>query len=422
MISINSSASPSSGLAITPLQPTQSIPNEATPPNSTPAFDRSTFSGTREHVTASPIQNTSTTSGPVDSGATTEVSSTILTSQPPSPTSPPSDQSNPPSNEPSQAIQNLLAERRRRLETDKKEKEAAEKAERKAKAEARKESVLLDPNSAKAKQAIHAQQQRRKQQEAKSERERVLRQIESDKAERKQREEQRKTLAKADAEGKDASLVEQQLRSEMNGPKTTISNECAIQIRTFDGSTIRGKFPSGCTVRTDVRTWLDAQRGNGGLPYTLKQILIPLPNRALSISDEEETLQSLGLTPNATLVMVPIQAYTAAYKRSPGIVSRGASAGYNVVSAGAGMITGALGPFLGLITDQRTPTQADIPPNITTQSSPETEVRGSGSGLNVRTLRDQRDHEDQQLYNGNQVSCSNVAIARFGRKAIDVYS
>lgn len=311
-----------------------------------------------------------------------------------------------PSSQPSQTVQNLLAERRRRLEIDKMEKDAAEKAERKAKAEARKEATVVAPDSAKAKQATYAAQQRKRQQEARVERERILRQIEHDKAERKEKEERRKAIAKAEAEGTDGAggLVDQQLASEVNFPKNTKSKESAVQVRLFDGTTVRSRFPSDQTLRGNVRSWIDQQKLDD-VPYTFKQVLTPMPNRTLSISEEEETLQSLGLTPSATLVIVPVQGYTAAYSGGEGIFSKGASAGYSVVAAGAGIVTGALGSFLGL---GRATAPGEIPDAHDTmmQGTVEADATGTGSGINVRTLRDQRDdQDDHQLYNGNQVMC-----------------
>ena len=305
-------------------------------------------------------------------------------------------------NQPSQAVQNLLADRRRKLESDKKEKEAAENADRKAKADARQAAILSDPNSAKGKQATYAAQQRKRQQEAKLERDRILQQIEHDKAERKEKEEQRKALARAEAEEKDDSaLADEQLKNEINRSKPTRSKECAIQVRMFDGSNIRHKFSSDATLRTDVRAWIDKERLDGDIPYTFKQILTPLPNRTLSISDEEESLQSLGLTPSATLIMVPVQGYTAAYDHQ-GLVSRGASTGYSVIAGGAGMITGALRTVLGL--GQATG-QTNEPQENPAVGATESETRGAGSNINIRTLRDQREGRDgHQLYNGNQVS------------------
>lgn len=263
---------------------------------------------------------------------------------------------------------------------------------------------MTDPNSAKAKQATYAAQQRKRQQDAKLERERILRQIEHDKAERKEKEEQRKALARAEVQEKDDSaLADEQLKNEINRPRPTRSKECAIQVRMFDGSNIRHKFSSDATLRTDVRAWIDKERLDGDIPYTFKQILTPLPNRTLSISDEEESLQSLGLTPSATLVMVPVQGYTAAYDHQ-GLVSRGAATGYSVISGGAGMITGALRTILGF-------GQADVPTNESGDNpaggDTAPEPRGAGSSINIRTLRDQREgRDDHQLYNGNQVRIS----------------
>lgn len=141
------------------------------------------------------------------------------------------------------------------------------------------------------------------------------------------------------------------------------------------------------------------------IPYTFKQVLTPMPNRTLTISEEEETLQSVGLTPSATLVIVPVQGYTAAYSGGDGLVSKGASAGYNIVHAGAGIVTGALSTILGL---GRGTTPGEVPAarGSAVQDSAEVDATATGSGINVRTLQDQRDdQDDHQLYNGNQVMC-----------------
>ena len=386
------------------LTPTTSTPSSSTNSASTPAtsvIGQRTNSAEPASSTASAttaVSNAAQPTVPLPTSAGNQSPLNSLTAQ---------SQSHPQtstSNQPSQAVQNLLADRRRKLEIDKKEKEAAENADRKAKVDARQAAIMADPNSAKGKQATYAAQQRKRQQEAKIERDRILQQIEHDKAERKEKEEQRKALARAEVEEKDDSaLANEQLKNEINRPKPTRSKECAIQVRMFDGSTIRHKFPSEATLRTDVRAWIDKERLDGDIPYTFKQILTPLPNRTLSISDEEESLQSLGLTPSATLVMVPVQGYTAAYDHQ-GLVSRGASTGYSVIAGGAGMITGALRTVLGL--GQAT-VQTNEPQRNPAVGDPEPERRGAGSNINIRTLRDQREGRDaHQLYNGNQVRLS----------------
>ena len=128
-----------------------------------------------------------------------------------------------------------------------------------------------------------------------------------------------------------------------------------------------------------------------------------MPNRTLTISEEEETLHSLGLTPSATFVIIPVQGYTAAYSGGEGFVSKGASAGYNFVHASAGIVTGALGTFLGL---GRGTAPGEVPDahGGAVQGNAEVDATATGSGINFRTLQDQRDdQDDHQLYNGNQV-------------------
>ena len=317
---------------------------------------------------------------------------------------PPATSSASPGGQPSQAVQNLLADRRRRLEIDRREKGAAEKAERKAKAEARKEAMTVAPDSARAKQASYAAQQRKRQQEDKLERERILSQIEHDKSERKAKEERRKATAKAESDNTDGTreLIERQLASEIGSPRSTKPRDCAVQIRLFDGSTIRSRFLSDQTLRGNVRPWIDSTKSDD-IPYTFKQVLTPMPNRTLSISEEEENLESLGFSPSVTLVIVPVQGYTAAYSGGQSIISKGVSVGYNVMSAGAGIVGGAFGTLLGL-GQATTPGELPDTHDTRTQGIAEADSTGTGANINIRTLRDQRnDQDDQQLYNGNQV-------------------
>jgi hypothetical protein len=365
------------------------------------ASDEGTEFLTNPQGGGSNMSSNSTATGaddPTSSQATLVPQNTNPSTEEPRNTSPAS----PSAPRPTSTVQNLLAERRERLERDKKDKDAAEKAEKKAKADARLDAIIKNPDSAKAKQASYAQEQRRRQQDAKQERERVLREIENDKAVRKEKEQQRKALAKAEAEGNDGvdGLANQQLAQEAAQSRPKTSKECAVQVRLFDGSTIRQRFPSDQTLRSHVRPWIEKQRSDGDTPYTFKQILSPMPNRTLSISEEEESLQSLGLAPSATLVMVPVQGYTAAYAGESGLLSKGVSTGYNVLSTGAGMITGALSTFLGVGQANSEAQQA-----ASGSSQDAQQATSAASKINVRTLQDQRsDKEDHQLYNGNQVS------------------
>lgn len=300
----------------------------------------------------------------------------------------------------SRVVQDLLAERSARLEAHKKDQEAEEKTRRIAEAKARKAALEEETpeGSDKSADMKYALMQKKRQQEAREERARILKRVEDDKAERRERDAQRRAQNKTSESLRDSpaaassSLVPSQLSQ---------SRECALQIRLFDGSTIRSRFSPQGTLRANVRPWIDKEQIID-VPYTFKHILTPLPNKNISISDEEQSLQSQGLTPSATLILVPVHGYTSAYDDSSmtGYMSRGFNLGYGLVSSGVGMVTGVLGSILGGGAAQTSPLAEPTPiSNV------------PASNINVRTLRDQERSEDHQLYNGNAVSsasCTSV--------------
>lgn len=300
----------------------------------------------------------------------------------------------------SDAVQDLLDERAKRLEADKKEKDNAEKAERKAIVESRQNAMINAPESAQGKQASYAQEQRRRQKDQRLERERIIAVIENDKKERKEKEERRRAAAIADAEGslegKGKTPAEPKLSNIYgNAISSSTQKNCAIQIRLLDGGTIRNHFPPSSTLRTHVRPWIlseEAVGPGGDPPYTFKQILTPLPNRTISISEEEEPLSSLGLMPSATLVKVPVPKFTDAYRGGEvGYISRGVNLGYNALHGGLGFVSGLMGRFLGL--GQAVPYNDEVEGSNSTQKSNKGEgFEGSGTG-----------RDPQQFYNGNQV-------------------
>ena len=300
----------------------------------------------------------------------------------------------------------MLAERRQRIEKDKQEKEVAEKVKREAEAEARRRAIHADPNSAKAKQASYAQQQRKRNQEARLERERIIRNIESDKAERKEKEELQKAQANAaiETDGGVKFLVDGKLSRKESQVRSRSDEECALQVRLLDGSTVRRRYPASETL-SDARTWID-QTSDGSRPYTFKQIIVPKPNRAFSIAEEKESFQSLGLTPSSTIVMVPVQGYTAAYPMNHGALYRTLLAIYHWLRLGAGAI---ISVFLVFFRTGRMSTP-ESGQDTTQEPLGERNATGNGPHIKVRTLHDQRedDRSDHQLYNGNQVSNYNL--------------
>ncbi|KAE8443435.1 hypothetical protein EG329_001832 [Mollisiaceae sp. DMI_Dod_QoI] len=290
----------------------------------------------------------------------------------------------------SRALQDMLAERSARLDAQKKEKDAKEKAKRSEEAKARREAAEKAAAPGSTADAKYALMQKKRQQEARDERARILKRVEDDKAERREKEAARRAEAKAKAE----VVAPPTGLSSITPPLANKSAECALQIRLFDGSTIRSRFPSQGNLRKDVRPWID-EKQLGDTPYTFKHVLSPLPNKNIETSEEERTLQSLGLTPSATLILLPVTNATNAYEGSSGLISRGVSAGYGLVSSGVGLVTGVLGSFLGAGSAQPANENSQRPLAATS----------TAPTVNVRTLRDQNPgRDDQQFYNGNALN------------------
>lgn len=307
--------------------------------------------------------------------------------------------------QPSPHIQSLLAERATRLEADKKAKEAAAKAEAKKRAEERR--AVNEENEGQAKNVNAAENQyaaqlRKKKQDAKAERERILRRIEDDKRERREREAQERQarLLLAATEGEETpsrstfAPVQQpesvQLLSRGGGA------HCNLQVRLLDGSTIRNRFPSGAKLGTEVREWIDENRTDSDEPYTFRIVLTPLPNKAVEPSEEADSLLDLGLAPSSTLVLVPRVRVATAFQQTGGALYRAWSGVWALVAMLLNLPLSLVG---GRARDDRS--GGEIPlENLDGQGSAR-----RGQDQRVRGFDNPDDRRrDQQLYNGNSVS------------------
>lgn len=245
---------------------------------------------------------------------------------------------------------------------------------------------------------ISKEQAERRAQRHREERERASKQAKPDQKESKGKEAQPKATSSA--------TLNETTTPETERPQPRAPTQYRLQVRLFDGSSVRSSFSPTDTIRAHVRPWLEEKRTDGDRPYTLKHILTPLPNHTISVSEEEQTLQDLGLGPTANLVMVPVQTYTEAYASVASLPVRGLYAGYNLVSGAVGAVTGTIGSILGYggnqapagnDTNVASPGPSQRPGNSAARPR-------NGVGINVRTLRDQRDERgDSQFYNGNQV-------------------
>ncbi|KFY36728.1 hypothetical protein V495_07641 [Pseudogymnoascus sp. VKM F-4514 (FW-929)] len=298
----------------------------------------------------------------------------------------------------SSSVAALLEERRIRMEAEKKKKDAEEKAERTRKAAERKAALEagLPEDPKKAADLKYAKMQKKRQQEAREERERVLKQIEDDKRERKAKDAERKELAKVIA-GTAQPNPFTAPSSDFGSMKR--ADHCALKVRLFDGSAISSRFPSGATLEGDVRKWVDEEQQVAESPYTFKHILTPFPNKEISISEEGKSLQDLGLVPNATLILVPIKDFTPAYGQGPGVtglLSSGVSAGYGLVTSGLTSGLDFASRVLGSVVGdsaQREPPATETPPPREPRQSDRHELY-NGGGLNFEPRRDNQDKED----------------------------
>ncbi|KAF1838512.1 hypothetical protein BDW02DRAFT_564872 [Decorospora gaudefroyi] len=242
---------------------------------------------------------------------------------------------------------------------------------------------------------------------------RIKARIEADKDARRLHAEQRK----AEKERTHAAQTEAPLRTTTSS-KGSQAKSVKLNVRLFDGRTIRSAFRREATLQEEVRTWVDTEFSklaqddeninNKELPpYYFRHILAPQPSRELSAGDESQSLGDIDLAPSATLVLVPVKGYTEAY----------AGAGGGVVGAATGLVGGALGlvsstvGYVGstigsVIGYGAAPLQEQGGQTMGPRPSqePQHDHVLDGPSIRVRTLADQRSREPQQFYNGNQLS------------------
>lgn len=310
-------------------------------------------------------------------------------------------------------VTSLFPDRAQRLEVEKAKREAAEKAERTARANARRkeagEAHAASEGKGKGKSNESAGkekarrdwivQQKQRKDEAKKERDRILSRIEADKMERKSRSQR---PSEAPSEPLPASVDAASRRTMGAG------GMCSLLIRLFDGSSIKGRFEPSATLAKAVREWIretTTEQGNANaadIPFTFKQILAPQPSRSIEISEEHQTLSDLGLTPNATLVLAPINDYTEAYSGGGrGYMNTALNAAYSVVGATTNIISTAFSYVPGLGGAASTPVEPTGGDHDLSDSA------ASMGSIKVKTLADQRaeaavkQDKKAEFYNGN---------------------
>jgi hypothetical protein len=338
--------------------------------------------------------------------------------------------SQPPQRQQLAQAQTLLAERAQRLELERIKREAAEKTERLARAkakrreeeeaaaaagdEARQRATTERGEKERARDAWIYQQKQRKD-EAKQERQRILAQIENDKQERKAQALRKKEEEQSTGSGASSDLPAAASPFVAKPASLSALQWCNLQVRLFDGSSLRGRFASDADVATAVRTWVKEASPAGGadIPYNFRQILAPQPSRTIEVGEETKSLLELGLVPSATLVLVPVAGATDAYSGAGrGYMSSALHAAYWVANTAYGFVGSALsyvpgfgtatsGPYMGGVGDEKEQSNVEGARMADADSMSQT-----GGSIRVKTLADQRkDAEKAQqgatFYNGN---------------------
>lgn len=243
------------------------------------------------------------------------------------------------------------------------------------------------------------QQSKRKQEQA-IERDRILKQIESDRQERR---------ARSAINKENVIASEPLVRSEQSKSNGTAGRFCNIQIRLPDGESIRGRFEASDTLSGAVRAWIsDAARADTikNKTYTLKLLRPPRPSKAITAAEEQETLAQLDMLPSATLVAIE----------------------QNLKQVQPGSILGKLQAFLyafylsiintvcyilgignsGSSGQESRDTAQDLQDNPNTSLGKGTGIDGGSSSIKHRTTnlaqsraRDMSESEHTEFYNGN---------------------
>ncbi|KAF1958621.1 hypothetical protein CC80DRAFT_468202 [Byssothecium circinans] len=262
---------------------------------------------------------------------------------------------------------------------------------------------------------------RKKQQEEKDELARIKARIEQDKAERRAQAEARK--AERERENQALEKTSEPSQFTVTSTRGSQANEVHLNVRLFDGGTVRKTFLRTAKLENDVRPWVDqeaaarAENPNDKQPpYYFKQILAPLPSKELSAGEEAETLGDIDLAPSATLVLVPVKGYTEAYAGGPTGIVYGAAGNVMSLVGGAFNVAGSVLGYVGNTVSSvlgggaSSVTQPDAQSQSSGgrslgESQQQGQTSSAANNIRVRTLADQqsRDQNNQNFYNGNQV-------------------
>ncbi|KAI0894401.1 hypothetical protein F4806DRAFT_473060 [Annulohypoxylon nitens] len=283
-------------------------------------------------------------------------------------------------------------------------KSTKDRAEREEREKKDRQNAVESHSSIHSAERSYAQEVRQRKIHDAEERKRILKRIEDDKQERKEREAREKKARQLLNESQDSegtSSQTQPIPLSIRQPGSSRGEYANIQVRLFDGSTIRSRFKSDATLNKEVRKWIDEDRTDGYAPYTFRLVLSPLPNKAIEPAEEIQSLLTLGLAPSATLVLVPAK-FALAYPHSGGFLWRSLGVVFSIFGAGYGLISGVFGGITGMIFGRRHVHQSG------NERIPLQDYQGLGSMRNSSRISGFQNpgdaRRDTQLYNGNSLN------------------
>ncbi|KAG8624347.1 hypothetical protein KVT40_007414 [Elsinoe batatas] len=284
------------------------------------------------------------------------------------------------------------------------EKQEAEKEARKVISRARREQAeraAAGEDVTPAWKRTWVEHQRVRQREAVAEREAIRRTIAEDK-------ERRQARRKASSTATIPNTTPKMAASSASLPAGT---SCSLNIRLFDGTSIRSKFSAEATLTTSVRTFV-TENSSTDIPYNFRIMDLPKPARTIEISEENQSLRELGLCPNATLVLVPVRDFTDAYasQGAAGVVNKGLNLGYNVAYGAFSIVGGIFSKVTGYQVNEEAAEgpyiagTGDNPNHLVSQKDgkrPE-QLATPTPGIKITTLKDQKGKQPaEEFYNGN---------------------
>jgi hypothetical protein len=260
-----------------------------------------------------------------------------------------------------------------------------------------------------------AETQRKRNHQARQDRDRILAQIHADRQERKSREAFRKQTQQSNVSVDDAPRTP--LSTVRSSQQLSNASHASIQIRLVNGELIRSSFASSAPA-SELQTWIEDHFRSTGttLPaYRLKHLPgPPLPARTIDIVDESsKSLLELDLAPSATLVLLPISGSVNAYSHN-----EGGFVGFimSILIWILGVLVAPL-KWIGLAggspASEKQKQETEALGNRTGSSSStgtDQEAKAGklkAKGVKVRTITEMNadaEQEARQLYNGNQLN------------------